>query len=1291
MSYRGPVDLSHRIASANSLPELALHLSGDPRTRLEVREVFQQLDLRAEELRALAETRGVLGLTLLDYLKARDLHRSSGVPYAQLLKAFKEWLAMPSGPLGLADVESFTELAEVMPPGLSALRLGTILGVLDLNPKLRKSLLVDAQRTVGEFLDRAEDKPWSDTQYFSVLDALKAWLATERPSFQLRAQKPPPAPKGPSREELEARLQRLEIPDLLSWPAEALDPSSVYPSVQSWLHTTQTGRALQLIEQFEARLRQLRAAARPTPRLIEGVVAPIQAAALAARTSLEKSYPLGISKGDVRVLVHEDRVTFDVHAWPREYNTRVATDGTLARWVENGAPLVCSCHASRLPVCLHRVLVYEVLAFGGLDSPSAQARFAEAMTPPWKRLLATLAEEPRAEKKPKPAVLSFHLYGDGIEVHLHEVGKKGPAAKGRHVSSADALARVDGVDQRIAERVAVAVASRFRGSRENGGDAVRALIGHPRVYWDNDTEPSPVHAAQIRIHIDDQEKGFGLRLSIDERALNFEELRFFDSASGGVVVSRGEDGTIHVAPFPPALRRVAAAMEKFGNHLPKEAAPQLVELLPKLEGTAVVELPEQLRGEEVAPRTAPLVQVSGGGDGLVLAVRAEPLERGPVFVPGQGVPVSATFDGHRRTFTRRALEREVHEATALAEQLGLDVNAAESAWTWHLDGSERHVETLRRLSQSSVPVEWKAPKVKFTSEAKLGSLRLSVERQKDWFGLDGEVKVDGRRVSLAALLEAARARRRFVQLAPGEFAQLSEELVQSLAPLAHLAAPGKTPELTLGTAPLLEALEPQLEALEAAKEWKALMERLATSQRATFPVPKGLKASLRDYQVEGFQWLSRLAEWGVGAVLADDMGLGKTLQALTLLLSRAKKGPAIVVAPSSVLHTWRTEAEKFAPSLKLSLFHEGARELGALGPGDVLVVSWTLLGRNAEAFSKVRFATVVLDEAHAIKNAGTQRAKAAHELDAEFIVALSGTPVENHVGELWSLFKAVMPQLLGSEESFRRRFGAGDRNALAALATVVRPFILRRTKDTVAKELPPRTDLELVVPLSAEERALYDDVRLTALGQLGEVTGESKRFDVLAALTRLRLTACHPRLVDASWKGPASKLSRLLELVKDLIAGKHKVLVFSQFTKHLALVVEALRDEGIVFSYLDGEVAVSERQKRVEAFQRGQGGDVFLISLKAGGTGLTLTEANYVIHLDPWWNPAVEDQASDRAHRLGQSKPVTVYRLIAEGTIEQQILSLHADKRELVDALLAGSETAGKLSTTQLAEMIRGA
>jgi SNF2 family DNA or RNA helicase len=463
-------------------------------------------------------------------------------------------------------------------------------------------------------------------------------------------------------------------------------------------------------------------------------------------------------------------------------------------------------------------------------------------------------------------------------------------------------------------------------------------------------------------------------------------------------------------------------------------------------------------------------------------------------------------------------------------------------------------------------------------------------------------------------------------------------------------------------------------------------------------LPAQLTADLRPYQAEGYQWLARLAEWGVGACLADDMGLGKTVQALAVLLARAERGPALVVAPTSVCFNWVREAERFAPSLRPVLFREGDRAatLAALGPSDLLVCSWGLLVGHAEPLAKVRFATLVLDEAQAIKNPATRRARAARDLSTEWRVALSGTPLENHLGELWSLFRVVAPGLLGSWESFRERFASPierDRNPerLAALSRVVRPFILRRTKDQVAKELPARTEVRQLVTLSAPERQLYDDARIAAVARLAEEGGGSdqqKRFEVLAALTRLRQLACHPKLYDPASSVPSSKLSRFMEIVAELKDNGHRALVFSQFTSHLALVREALDEKGVTYLYLDGQTPVPERVRRVDAFQAGQA-DLFLISLKAGGTGLNLTAADYVVHLDPWWNPSVEDQATDRAHRIGQVRPVTVYRLVSKGTIEEAILALHEEKRDLVAGVLDGAGTAAKLTNVELIALIR--
>jgi SNF2 family DNA or RNA helicase len=422
------------------------------------------------------------------------------------------------------------------------------------------------------------------------------------------------------------------------------------------------------------------------------------------------------------------------------------------------------------------------------------------------------------------------------------------------------------------------------------------------------------------------------------------------------------------------------------------------------------------------------------------------------------------------------------------------------------------------------------------------------------------------------------------------------------------------------------------------------------------------------------------------------------VQAIALLLDRARLGPALVVAPTSVCFNWVDELARFAPTLRPIVYAEAADRaacVAALGKRDVLITSYSLVVRDAERLRGRTFATLVLDEAQAVKNAQTHRARAARSLRAEFRVALSGTPLENHLGELWSLFATVFPGLLGSWDQFRDRFASPiernqDPEARAALARVIRPFLLRRTKQEVARELPARTEIVVPIALSEQERALYEDARLAAVAELADMKGlrdEQRRFQVLAALTRLRLLASHPRLHDRSSPVASSKLRRLIELVSELRAEGHRALVFSQFTSHLALVREALTEAGIATLYLDGATPAAQRRRTVQAFQAGEA-DAFLISLTAGGTGLNLTAADYVFHLDPWWNPAVEDQATDRAHRIGQDRPVTVYRLIARGTIEDKILALHADKRALIAGVLEGTSAAARLTTRDLLALI---
>ncbi len=1092
-------------------------------------------------------------------------------------------------------------------------------------------------------------------------------------------------------------IEHLGIPDLTQWPAEVFDESDLHRLSlgetvrwsRQYIGVVSLGSLANGMSDFGARVAAARARdlEHPLERSLGTVgdaeLDGLRSAVCALRTGSYAPWPLALFEPSTRASHDDQGLELLVRLTPR-------AEGAVVRWSQVAAwrkGLAISCGRCRGP-CVHVALFLEYFLekTSKLDS-GLSVTIRTLLAPKWQRALELMEAELEAEAKRE--VLSFVIDGetDLLEVFVHPVGKKG-VGKGRRVYRDEAYghaANLEPGDRRIAELLRLEAREGLPTGPELG-DAMLLLAEHPRVHLRREGPAVPVRV-----------RTSGLTVELGEGTVELKPEGARDAAREWHPSSRGplrvvaEEGGVSLVLMPPSVRRVAEAVGRFGGTFPREALPRLAALLPRYEAATNVDLPSSLRGQEVPAQNRMVLKLDTT-DGVVLQLGVEPLPGSAIFVPGAGVPVAATFDGTHRRFAQRAFEAEVAEASALAAELGL--GAAKDSFTWSLDRSDESVELLRRIASlgERVTVEWSGVRPSFRPEVGLDRLKLKVSArgQRDWFGVDGAIELDGARLTLAQLLEAARHRRRWVRLSETDYAAVSQELVDRLAPLAHLAGKEPTPTLTLGTVPLVDELAGHVAELDAAKGYRELVARLAETRDRTYRVPKALKATLRDYQQEGYQWLCRLAEWGAGAVLADDMGLGKTLQALALLVRRSADGPGLVVAPSSVLHTWGAEAERFAPSLRLHLFHESDRELEKLGAGDVVVASWALLTREAARFQARRFTTVVLDEVQAIKNAGTQRAQAAHGLDAGFVVGLSGTPVENHIGELWSLFRATVPSLLGSEESFQERFGSGQGPSLVALARVVQPFILRRTKSKVAKELPSRTEVDVLVTLTDAEKELYEDVRLTAVKALGDSESSDKRFEVLAALTRLRLAACHPRLVDAKWKGPTSKLGRLLQLLRGLSEGSHRALVFSQFTTHLALVAEALRAEGIVFSYLDGQVPTAERARRVAAFQAGQGGDVFLISLKAGGTGLTLTAASYVLHLDPWWNPAVEDQASDRAHRVGQTQPVTIYRLIAEGTIEQRILSLHSEKRELVDALLQGTEKVGKLSMSQLAALVRG-
>ncbi|MCZ7681002.1 MAG: DEAD/DEAH box helicase [Sandaracinaceae bacterium] len=432
-----------------------------------------------------------------------------------------------------------------------------------------------------------------------------------------------------------------------------------------------------------------------------------------------------------------------------------------------------------------------------------------------------------------------------------------------------------------------------------------------------------------------------------------------------------------------------------------------------------------------------------------------------------------------------------------------------------------------------------------------------------------------------------------------------------------------------------------------------------------------------------------LHEVGAGGILADDMGLGKTLQTIALLLwakNKSKRKLSLVIAPTSVVSNWQREIEKFAPPLNTVVWQGPDRhELRPdLDDADVMITSYALLRRDEEFLNTLDLRYVVLDEAQHIKNPMSATARAAKALKSERRLALTGTPIENRLSEIWSIFDFVSPGLLGTLKTFEERYSRpvdrGDQEAANKLRTIIHPLVLRRTKAEVAPELPAKIEQEIVVPMADEQTKLYKQVlkkvRDSVLSAV-EKDGISKaQIQILAALTRMRQVACDPRLMGLSgeWSDETSgKLQALKEIVEEAVAGGHRLLVFSQFVQMLQLIRQMLDEAGVTYEYLDG--STKDRQERVDRFNKDEGVDAFLISLKAGGTGLNLTGADTVVHFDPWWNPAVEDQATDRAHRIGQSKVVTVYKLIARDSVEEKILKLSEKKRELVSSVLTTEST----------------
>ncbi len=915
------------------------------------------------------------------------------------------------------------------------------------------------------------------------------------------------------------------------------------------------------------------------------------------------------------------------------------------------------------------------------------------------------------------------IYGDGgfvtLEPREQKRNKKGAWTKGRKVALKRLSEELETFDYLTPEDLKICAAINQRHERNysyyietsyelEGERALRAAIGHPHLYRGDmdgrDRQTVTLEEVSPRLEVVEGKRGETIQIRMHpypDSSFDFMHDFFCDWA---------EPHCLQMAKFSEGQIEIARILTSQGLIVPLSAKEQVLNSITAMAPLVMIhsDIGGSTAGDaiEISADTTPrfhLYPIKQSGEsgvemGFHLSLHYNPLgEKGPSFHPGEGrTALFVEIDGlpHR---TVRDLNEEVIQATRLTDRLPLP--AAEDPWRWILDDPEEALEVLLALQGmgEEIVVAWpQGKRVTLTSEIGSSQMQIRIRKQRDWFGLNGELQIDeGQVIEMEKLLRLLQQTPgRFLRLDDGRILTLSQQLRHQLDTLYAVRDQGKVHPLA--TAVVEEVTEGMQ--VEGGKPWREQLERLREADSLQPEVPVTLQAELRDYQIEGFCWMTRLAHWGAGACLADDMGLGKTLQALALIVQRATTGPNLVLAPTSVCSNWIEEALRFAPTLRPQRFGDGDRQqmLDSAGPYDLVVCSYGLLQSEIGRINKVDWQTIVADEAQAFKNANTKRSKAMMSLQGAYRIITTGTPIENHLGELWNLFRFINPGLLGSQERFNQRFAnpielQNDDQARLRLKSLIRPFILRRLKREVLTELPTRTEITRYVEFNDEETGFYEALRRQAMAQIAELPEHpgQQRFKVLTEITRLRQAACHPRLLIEDSPIGSAKLRTFIEILEELRENRHRSLVFSQFVGHLALIREYLDWQKIDYQYLDGSSSVKKRKEAVDAFQRGEG-ELFLISLKAGGSGLNLTAADYVIHMDPWWNPAVEDQASDRAHRMGQTRPVTIYRLVVKGTIEEKIVDLHTHKRDLADGLLEGTDAGIRLSMDDLVDLISG-
>ncbi|MBF0275677.1 MAG: DEAD/DEAH box helicase, partial [Nitrospinae bacterium] len=836
-----------------------------------------------------------------------------------------------------------------------------------------------------------------------------------------------------------------------------------------------------------------------------------------------------------------------------------------------------------------------------------------------------------------------------------------------------------------------------------------ALIDHPNVFLEYEaSQKVTVRKQKASFGIDEKEDSYILKSS--EKDSYGKRNKYFTFPDGSLYNLDIDSLSVTLIEVPHDFQEVYRNILFNELEIPQEQMHLFLNTLENLNHLIPVSLPEKMLGEKIDLNLKIYLILNIEVDkSLTVLIRVKPMfvqnstkkeEDFATFIPGNGAQRIFGSIDNNRIYVERNQESEVEEANKIVEEATLS-EFETSDYSYNITDKFDAIDIFEKLhsislKEKNIDLAWtnKTKSLCIKNTVSPQAMNITISNKKDWFEIEGTISIEGEERKLTEVLDEINKGRKYLPIGKGGYIKFSDLLRKNLQLLSASTNRNKdTLEATSIALPIINEFLEHVGMANRSKEWNDLTERLDTLTKINPTVPEQLKTTLRDYQVEGYQWMVKMSEWGPGVCLADDMGLGKTIQSLALLLYRLKKnkGPALIIAPTSVGFNWIEECLKFAPELNPIPYREEKRSklLKKLRNNDILITSYYIATLDKSSLSKVNWGTLILDEAQAIKNSRTQRSKAVKLLKADWTLALTGTPMENNLGELWSLFWVVSPMVLGNWNHFKTNFAEPLLNnpgneTKNNLTKILKPFLLRRTKDEVLKELPSRTENYLYVEPSQAEIKLYNSLKTDAildikkLSNADENLNGTKRMKVLAWLTKLRQACCHPKLVLPNTYIASSKMNIFIKTVQELISEGHRTLVFSQFTSYLTLVKQVVEKENISYQYLDGSVPAKEREKRVKAFQAGEG-ELFLISLRAGGSGLNLTGANYVIHLDPWWNPAVEDQASDRAHRIGQEKPVTIYKLITKGTIEEKILQMHTEKRELTNTILEGTDSASKL------------